>query len=966
MLIFDEASPFNEDPNPRFGGVIEKMNELAYFVEEKTKNFSGDTSQKLQGFVTSLDQFIQDVVVPMDEHLNARGAVHGETKASVGLGNKDNFPAATLAQQLAFADVDAFVTVQGAKQAVGESVGSYDATAYQQNDVLQMSSYYCQNNLPTLIPTAVEIPRYFTKAETNDTAPCIMLDSDRLVFTTARSTANYARNLYFLSGPTKVFDKVPMTELRNVTGTYRPRGWRTTIAPDVGRAVNMWRPLLDKKIFHFKNQTTGLAGADTIAYLLYRGYAAATYKGIGVSTSRSGLIITVTPRFFKVNTPDTDPTLVDLVDDTYMAGYTPFMGVVANQPANNPFTIDLSQYISLPPGATLTGGGNRAVDNISLVWNVQDGEAYLFLAAGCFVRYSDNSVKYLSFNVLVSIIPGSLRAGGKASFSIVGDPVLDVVPADKTDPVGTKFFFASDQWDMNSTVHSSGIILDDGVVVKSKTTKYSLKVKKLETAFANHLEWMMGPRPKVPMNQATLTTYTPGRHSPFTSLPERIIPISQATALTTYLVYGLSSTTALSSWRELIWGTNNLMGNVANGKSGLKQPDDVIPRNGLKLFPSGIVSYTTMSLNYVTNTALVFTEENGYKTASTFSYVDGVLTLGDDIKLNKASLVRLRGMLPAFLARTKARRPTINDALRKPTVAVYVLPANNKALYVLSDGLGSVEGGIVNQTQVSGVLSLNFASGMRTDPVLLADATAVSGIGRESKSGDNLSTEFSDMLVHRTATNVYSVVINRPFGKLYGDISFTIDGLNLTVPTITPVGINPARLYPGTSAIDVVDELHSAFAIPGKGVWQHDPVNTTDFNTLCVNVADPLNVIDPYDPNDEGYVVIPSGTKMVINGRSFATDRSYEVQVDPTLVYYLYLIRTGTKFTPTASLTLRESSNNEVMIGMIRNGILESSTSYIVLNNHVISATRQGGAIPFFADDGDLGTNKFFTQRDRI
>jgi hypothetical protein len=163
----------------------------------------------------------------------------------------------------------------------------------------------------------------------------------------------------------------------------------------------------------------------------------------------------------------------------------------------------------------------------------------------------------------------------------------------------------------------------------------------------------------------------------------------------------------------------------------------------------------------------------------------------------------------------------------------------------------------------------------------------------------------------------------------------------------------------------VVDELYPAFAIPGKGLWQHDPANS-DTTTNCFNVGNPADVIDPFDPNDVGYVLVPSGTKVVINGRSFTTDRNYEVQVDPALTYYLYLIRTGLKFIVNASQTLRESSNNEVMIGTIKNGILEANTSYIVLNNHVISATRQGGAIPFFADDGNLGTNKFFTQRDRI
>jgi hypothetical protein len=88
------------------------------------------------------------------------------------------------------------------------------------------------------------------------------------------------------------------------------------------------------------------------------------------------------------------------------------------------------------------------------------------------------------------------------------------------------------------------------------------------------------------------------------------------------------------------------------------------------------------------------------------------------------------------------------------------------------------------------------------------------------------------------------------------------------------------------------------------------------------------------------------------------------VRVKEVGTSYCYLQRIGQVLLAIASDVMREVSNNEVMFGTSVNGVLTVNESYIVMDKHVVRSGRRGSAIPMFEDDGALGTNKFFTQRD--
>lgn len=960
MINIDEEAPFIEEPNPRFGTVLSKLNEIRYHVEDNTANFNGNTSEKLLEFTRSLQSFVNDVVVPMDAHINAKGAVHNEDKATVGLGLKDNYPAATLTQQLNLEDVNAFVTAQGAKQAVNANPPNYDPNNYQRNDVLRLSSYYFPDQYPTLIPTVPEPVRYLPNAKLTEPVS-ILLNNDRLLYATWQDTPTYKRNSMFLSGPTKIFDSVTAIEIQNVNVTYKAKGWGHRSGVSSDGKVNLYHPLLEKNIHGYKTNLTLPTSALT-SYLLYDKSVGAVFKGIAVAVTIAGTDITFNSQFFKVDNFNTDPTLTSIIDDSYTVVFKR-LGTESSGPARGNHTVKVSELITLPTGSSVTVGGS-GLANSSLIWASRDIEAYLFVAVPITIRYADNSVKFQVLNFIVSIAPGTLTAGGSAVFKLVGGENKDVFPDSKADPVNPRWTEPNDPWNINSTVHSPGIVLDGGNIVKAKTTKYSLKLKRYGTGLADLASWMVGPRPNVAMNRGSLSTIVPARHNAFGPLPERIIPVSQNEVDTTYLVFGLNSAKGRYFWHEYTWTALPVTGDTTGGKTVINSPTKETKLETLTNFPAGISCWTNDTVGSVTLSPLVFTKANGYSGFASIQYADSKVTLGAAVKLAPFSLTTLNAMVNPMLARSKTRNPTITDSLREGQVAVYALPSN-KALYLVSDGVSSVEGGVVNYTVANGTLTLDFTTGHGGTPILLANVNTVEGASRKSGSGDGVQLDFTDLLVHQLTADSYAVVINRPFGEVYGDISFTLTGYTAAKPTVTQKVINQARLYYGTSTIDVVDELYPSFNIPGVGLYQYDKAST-NYNTLCKNVNVPADIIDPFDLNDVSYVFVPAGVKVILNGRSYSLNNSFSVKVAPTGVNYCYLVRTGAELSVIASSVLREPSNNEVMFGISRNGVLEMLTNYLVIDGHTVSATRQGSAIPFFTEDGATGTNQFFTRRDRI
>lgn len=964
MIIHGGEPPFVEEPNPKFGGVISRLNDLAYIIQEQTANYNDTTKTKLVEFQTNLAKFINDVVIPISAHIDKQGAVHGETKTTVGLSKKDNYRTATPAEAQNLVDVDAFVTVQGANAGVNFNTPEFNASAYQQNSVLQMASYYYPDTYPTSPPPSAPGVRYLGAPGVENRAT-ILFNSDRMVFSVPQDATHYARNSLFVSGPSRVSRKTQLEEIVNVNGQLGAFTWNGIAAKSTSGKFNFFKAIADKHLYEFTN---GLAMTDTPtkSFLLYTSYGNTVYKGLAASVVVTGATtINVEHQTFRVNAFDTDPTLIGFVGNDYLADYAT-MSTNARAPLQQPHGYSVANFLDLPPGVTVTIATGGIPPVIGMFWNAQDYEARVFIAVRVTLTFPNGSTKDLTWRFMDSIIPGSLQPGGIGAIKTVGTYVRDTLDTNGNLLPTAQWFEPYDRNNINSPVNNPGVILGNGELVRGSATKNVLRVKRFASGFKSLKEWCVGPRPVVPTYQALTEYIVPGRHLSFTAMPDRIVPLDKTADSTTYLVYGLDPKTSKYSWQELAWPGGPIYDDLVNNKFGIKAPVTITPRKNMWAFPLGLSTCINDGADGVVSNALVFNRYNGYSGYQTYSFVNGALTLTNKVNLSPASLLSIQGRANDVLARAAATNPDPRlVGLREVQVQVYVL-AYNKAVYVVSDGLGYVEAGIASYTIANGVLVLDFKTGATPLTPITPPVTTPYGNDRKSASGDDVAITYSDLVAYRYGVDTFDIAISRVYGDVHGDVSFRVTGLASATPAIGAQSNNPARLYQNVSTIDAVDELFPSFAVHGVGLFTYDQSQDSKFTTTMVNLGNRSLTLDPYDHNTSGWIYIPAGLKLIVAGTGFSLFRGQSIKVNPNGVTYCYLTKSGDTLLAIGSDRVRETSNTEVLFGVATNGVLEMNRNYLVVANHLVSSSRRGSAVPYFEDDGALGPNKFFTQRDRI
>jgi len=962
MIIYGGEPPFIEKPEPRFGEVILRLDQMAYSVEQKVHSFNEGTKEALALFTENLTQFINDIVIPIDNHLNQVGPVHGEWKGTIGLSKKDNYRTATTTEQGSLADVVAYVTPEGANQAFvnRQTNNAFVADDYQQNDLLQFASYFYVNEFPTVIPTAVQGVRYFEQG-----SPVAMIfNDDRIMYYPSSNRASYQTDIGFLSMPTKVRRSSGVQEIQNLQSAVIPTGWNNLGGVTTDGKVSLFKPIADKKIFVFKDNLGDPAGGKN--FLLFSNFAGTVYRGLSLySQVVSDFGFGLTHKFFSVDAFQTDPALTNLITGSYQAlftlvGQAPYQGALQGG-----HSYDVRNFVGLNAGQSIKIAAEEGTPRVvvALMWAVENAEVYMNVTVPVMVTNQDGSTKYLIINFMVSIIPGTLRSGGSGTVTVQGTRAADVLDTAGNPPANSQYVFATDRWDLNSPYNLPGVVTQEGDILRSVSTRNGIRVKRFRSGVAGLQAWLEGPRPRVDAKLAQTEMYSPSRHTPFGPVPERIIPLSNVNGVTRYLVYGLDNEKGFYRWCEVSWNSESIVGSVVGARFGLGSPSLITAYPWLDGVPRGLSAYASKSTGGFALNSLVFTTENGYQGYSTFGYTEGVVTLGAEVKLSPTSLLQLQIAAKKVMANAKTRNPAIPDTVREIQIQVYAL-ALNKAVVVISDGYSYAEGVVLPYSVANGEFKLNLvgSSGITLQPLTGASNT-LTGANRKSKSGDDVWSGASDLLASQLDSATYDIVITKPFGALYGDLSFRVGFLNNDLPTLTPYTVNPARLYAGVSSIDFVDELHPPILIAAKGVYQMTP-GAPGLATVLREVNNAATTVDPYNVNEAGWVRIPAGSKIILLGRVYVLDRDYPIKVRTSGTSYCYIQRIGRGLVALASDVMREVSNSEVMFGTSVNGVLTVNESFIVMNNHVIRKGRRGSAIPVFEDDGGLGTNQFFTQRD--
>lgn len=958
MLILGGEPPFVENPEPRFGEVIKKMNEMSFFIEERTRNFNENIKEKLEELQTGLDEFIAGSIVPIEAHLAERGAVHGETKSTIGLSKKDNYRTATLEEQKNFSPVNAFVTPQGAKIAMENNKSSFDVTDFQANNVFQLASYYYPDEYPVVPATVIEPARYL---ETGSYVP-VLLNGDRLIYSPASNKARYSKQLIFASLPYRAGTSTRVSEITNLGERYTGANWNPVGAlTDLGN-VGFFRPLADKQIYNYKTNLALPAGNQN--FILYQSSADVSFKGFATSASVAGQTISLGHRFFYVDKPEVDPTLVNLVTDAYVVlfdriGLAPYVA-----PINGSHSYNFGDFLTLPAGATLELDARGLGPVTALFWNSTDYELYFNVSVPLIARLNGKSQE-LVLSFTESFIPGTLRAGGSGnSVRMLGPRVKDVLGADLM-PVGTSSFVkVADIFDINNPAQTPGVLLNSGLMLKAKSTKYGMRIKRYDTKLKGIKAWLLGDRPVVPVTEAITEMFTPSRHSPFGLLPERIVPFNNDANITQFFAYGLNGASGKFEWKNLTWNSGSIVSTqTPDNVFGVRLPDIAEDNKEIGLLPGSLIVRVNKNAPGVALSPMVFSTDNNFKSYDSMTYVNKVLTLGNPVEMDFSSTLPLQATTSNVKSRAAIANPTVDDSLRKMNIQVFAVNTS-KVLIMISDGLSYAEVGVANYTVVNHVINLDYTAtnGLQLTPVTPSN-TNPTGASRDSRSNDGVWMNSSDLLISQTSPDIQSFVVTRPFGLLYGDLSFNITGFTSTVnPVITGQKLNPARLYPGTEQIDLAEELFPALAIPNKGVFQSvSPIGATD---TTMNEVGGTLVMDPFNINEAGWARMPAGARVVLGGKTYILDREFAVKVNMVGVTWCYLMRLGEVLVAVGSTLRREVANNEVLFGVANNGILQVSKSYLVMNNHVITSERRGSAIPVFDDDGLLGVNKFFTKRD--
>jgi hypothetical protein len=950
--------PVIENPEPTFGAVIHKLNDFTVKAEDRVREFNKSIKDQLDGLDTHVTQWINSSIAPIDAHLAIRGAAHGETKDTVGLDKKDNFRTATLAESISYASVNAFVTPAGAKASLDANTADFDPTLYQQNGVFQFASYYYPDDYETVLPATPEPSRYLLS---NGRVP-ILIDGDRLIYSPRSDEGRYSKQSLFVGLPLKGLSRARLSEVTNLAARYTGANWNMTGGDTTDGKVGFFRPLGDKKIYNFAS-TLPLPAANR-NYLLYNNFANAVYKGLGISVALAAGVLRIDHRFFSVNAVTTAPSMTELVNSSYLASFDK-MGSAspAPGPANGFHTYNLADFLTLPAGATIAGDPARPDPVTVLVWNSTDFEMYLNVSVGVVVTQGA-LVSKLVLSFTESIIPGTLVAGGTALFKTIGSRVKDTLDANLLPTAGSSFFTVNNPFDLNNISQSPGVLLNSGLMVKARSSKLAMRVKRYRTDYTSVIDWMLAQRPVADPSDAITEVFAPSRHAPFGPLPERIIPVTHNAAVTQHLVYGLNPGTGLFSWSLLTWNNASIVSTqTGDGVFGVRLPEVRTPMDDIGLIPVSMAVAVNKASAGVGYNALAFTSANRHVGKASVTFANQVLTVGADVEMAVASMLSMQAVMRDLTDRAAVLNPGVDPTLRVPEIQVFAV-TGTKALVVVSDGVSYAEAAAARYSVINNIFTLDFK---QTNGVALKPITAASGpvaVGnRKSGSGDGTRMDYSDLQIVNIDANTTGFVLTRPFGNNYGDISFTCAGFGgSTFPAFTPVKTNVVRLYPGTQQFDLVDELLPPILIPNKGVFQYDATNGAFTNTMLE--VGGVTKVDPFNVNEAGWVRVPAGGRLVIGGKAMVLGEEFALKVNPAGTTYCYLVRYGDVIAVLGSDVRREVANNEVMFGIAVNGVLQQVKDYMVMSNHVVSATRRGSAIPCFVDDGADGPNQFFTHRD--
>ncbi|UYE93527.1 hypothetical protein [Shewanella phage FishSpeaker] len=970
--------------NVNHGDLLKALNTLGFKIQTNDAVYGTKPYQVLQEVTTKVNDFLPYVKTLIENHTNKVGISHGETKATTGLSDKDNYRMATIDECKTFANVSAFVHPAGVKATLD-------------NITLDLSGRFQENDL---YPIAVISNQLMFKHAPFDSVKravvglgqgtvgvykdCLLLSPKQngninntfSIFKGFNQAAGVNNRFYDTGGikngivatseNAEIFQQIGETAagattlpfpLKNITKQL------TVQRPATLKSSNRFNGLMGGSFRSASGNTVYcyFATADKEAYPDNR-YAYLHHYTRAIGSTGAEVLLSFNP--------------------TYTGGGSTLFN---NMTTNG--TLDSGTHIGININNICTSNDPDVVLTFekyiaSTCWEVMD-KSYIIRLHGVIKHQNNRTNKTLfvhfscAFRCQITLAPFVDR---KLDLS----PVYFYTPTVLNEKNLASFNFGYtrliEKGSVIDTITHSGSMIKGGLYVRLLThMQHSYVHYSRFTDINSVLDYF-----KTPINslEATWVNTVPLAHtglSPIGNTPQRLIPVEYDDSGFKVLSFGLDNSVAGFSWSLLTWKDKTL----TPFRASFLTPSKGERIDTSKVVPSSIACFSgTEGVSYH---GLNFVSCNRYTGVAGLQFENSAFKYASEVKLNPANLSGLMKLEEAFIGRAKTYYASAGkvDKFLEFEVGVFTinsgLTTKNNALVVLSDGFGYLEMGIANYSINSGIYNITTPIDSISFSIITPNSKPSRFVGElEKEDTYKIPSTFSDMSVYVYDTGELVISFNRPWGDhRIGKATVHIQRYNADALTMecTSRFVTPVKLVGGETPAGVLlteaqlnDLYQSAWtefpivnsaafeafdiAIPGKGMYCNRWAMTGGIGLkrhFVISADKAENSSVDFDYIQPGDIVVPSGYPVVLAGRAMKTYRDTSRSALSNSAWFkYYLKRDGFNLNVESSTMELEPRSDYIEIANYNTALAgyTLTENELTVNGLKLSYERKGSCFP--------------------
>lgn len=954
MIVLGGFPPANENPKDPYGSLLNVLNEYVIKRIEKETTDLEEIKQNFASADVDLTLMQADLTNQIESHKVLRGVRHNETAFTVGLGRKDNFRAATVAEHFDKDRDDVFVVPAGIK-AVMDKEGKLDLTEYLKNESLPVNAFKQIGIMGSNQYNPKVNPRPFTgKAH-------LFMYGNRIMMNGVTEPGNRGT---FISNAVAEDGQTVFRPAMIMGSAWKTTGWSNHVARDT-TTTNIYycfhQGFANGIARYRQNNRAGSPFFDTALFT-----DVITDKGYGFTTTFTNAGFTLYADAFTVNSNFSTPEW-DMDGNFASSGYlTKLGGTAVKTNFNTPVTFPWSDYFTFATGITVTVSTEGSV---SAAWD-NEGNTILLLVETVLTLV--NGVNRVNLEVKIGF-RAQVDMNDKGLFRLVHLPMVSkvnipaslVIPTNniaKVEDITNPFHPTKVKGCfVEAGGHYAGIGCED--YIKVKFFKHSAKTLK-EYILNYHLY------NKAAVTETTVIDVTGFENGYLGNRITRILPYRSTAGQIGMLVRSLGSDNK-QTYRALEWDRTEI-----TDLSTTTTTDFLLPYNRMQIIKDEDIAVRTVVSESSPNGGLVqhglgFVRENGYTGFNSLTANTPLVKGSNPVGLGDGVLSYLSGLETEFLTRARANQVarSIPNYTPKFSYQCYAL-RNNVMVILLTDSTCYVEVGLTTFSIVGRQVNIAFVpvgtTGIKY--VNIADTIPDPSEGLRT-SADVENSLFYDVSIYQKATGITTITFQRPYEELDGSVSFDLSNYNTS--TIADKVIYKLATEPSAfitkGVIDTVVQINPPMMIPRKGIYQnftHLPLyrllSSSPPRYLSVNAARTI---------DSGKFTIPAGQMLMFNGRVTRTSTMLWIALAATSGYYYLELGADKAINLVYSQTRKVTANNRLEVGIwnATTGVMTINVDYVTLDNKMMSYSRVGGGIPYsIGKTTEGGSTDFFLNADKV